>query len=336
MITLTGNTQTTYDKILNKYFAYLNDSIRVNEDVAEIKTELNEFLKLHKDEMDYADGFAGWNVVTERYQFVTYYDEDHWKFERYHTHIDAAESPLMFNISLNSLIEIKSSDSKIDEIVDLIINQLNEVYNIFSLNNQLDSDHIKALTSATAHLSRLVINGNRVINSVNDRMLCLSLLNWIPNKYLKQLQFDEHQENVLNLHNFTTEDNIEKCLNDKIPNGQLRKSPFGNIVGYGDIASEHDTCQIMMQQIDVPLDDNIKNLNFRNINTDMILHENNDRSQFFDGMYSGLENEELSNYFARFSTLKMCVNNENYRRIRTNPDMTVEDVFTLLKNQWNL
>lgn len=336
MITLTGNTQTTYDKILNKYFAYLNDANRVNQDIADIKTELNEFLKLHKDEMDYADGFAGWNIVTERYQFVTYYDADHWKFERYHTHIDAAESPLMFNIPLNSLIKMQASDKKIDKIVDLITNQLNDIYNILSLNNQLDSDHIQALTSATAHLSRLVINDNQVINDVNDRMLCLSLLNWIPNEYLKQLHFDEHRENVLNLHNFTTEDNVEKCLSEKIPNGQLRESSFGNILNYGDISSEHDTCQIMMQQIDTPLDDNIKALNFRDANTDMILHENNDRSQFFDGLYSGLSEDELSKQFTRFSTLKMCVNNESYSKIQTNPQMTVQDVFDLLKNQLNL
>lgn len=286
--------------------------------------------------MDYADGFVGWNIVTERYQFVTYYDADHWKFERYHTHIDAAESPLMFNISLNNLIEMKASDKKTAEIVNLILNQLNEVYNIFSLNNQLDSDHIKALTLATAHLSRLVINGNRVINSLNDRMLCLSLLNWIPNEYLKQLHFNEHRENVLNLHNFTTEDNVEKCLSDKAPQGQKSNLSFANILGYDDISSEHTTCQIMMQQIDIPLDDNIKALNFRDVNTDMILYENNDRSQFFDGLYSGLNDDELSKHFARFSTLKMCVNNESYSKIQTNPQMTVEEVFQLLKNQLNL
>lgn len=49
MITLTGNTQTTYDKILSKYFVYLNDSNRVNQDVTEIKQEVNEFLELHKN-----------------------------------------------------------------------------------------------------------------------------------------------------------------------------------------------------------------------------------------------------------------------------------------------
>lgn len=337
MITLTGNTQTTYDKILNKYFAYLNDSNRVNQDVAEIKTEVNEFLELHKDADGCYNGFIGWNLITEHYQFVNYFDDQVWTCENLRLHIQPSKTPLMFIYSLASLEEMQKNNKTPKEVIKLIINQLNDIHNIISLNNQLDNDHIRALSSATAYITQLVVNGNQqVINDLGQRMLCLSLLNWVPNHYLKNIKFDDRYDHILKFDNFRQNDGIEKYLETIIPNGQAKNAPFSYIWDYKDITNSHFTCQVIMQQLDAPLDDNIKNINFRDINTDMILQENNDKSQFFNGMYSGLSEDELDNNFARFSTLKMCFNEENYRKIRTNPQMTVKDVFDLLKNQWNL